>query len=140
MRKMATTSFLPWKYHVILKPFTTAAATASFLVFILISLGLATGLSNYDESHHHHHHTCNHQHPKANDVSLYHQMYRCHFNLFIKFEFIARYPDQLVCVRSYISVHCTSLHFSIHVHIYTMRSTIFYLYVHYEIFFIESID
>lgn len=64
--KMANTShaFMPWKHHVICEAFAR-----SFLVFILIALGMVTaGLPNYNEHQHHHSHVCNHQHPKADDV------------------------------------------------------------------------
>lgn len=67
MTKMANTSVhIPWKYNVIFKPFDV-----SFLVFILITLGMVTAQhlpNDIEHNHHHSNHVCKHQHPKADDV------------------------------------------------------------------------
>lgn len=100
---MANTSvYIPWKYHVIFKPFDV-----TFLVFILLTLTMVTGQHSPDsnEHQHHHHHNnrvCNHQHPKANDVRSINIQLLFHFRKSKNFNCLLL-AEQSVC--SFIPFH-----------------------------------
>lgn len=107
MIKMANTSvYIPWKYHVIFKPFDV-----TFLVFILLTLTMVTGqhLADSNEHQHHHHHNnrvCNHQHPKANDVRSISLQLLFHFRKSKNFNCLLL-AEQSVC--SFIPFHSIRL-------------------------------